>query len=275
MLNNFLKFYRHLPHFKGKLRLGRLLFKSLINKNNSVIFSAHHNILYHVPNTLENLGIELFVDGIYEKKLVALLKKNIKPGENYFDIGANIGAIGLPVIKVNPGVKYIGFEASPLIFEYLKTNFQQNNISNYELHNTLVHAGDNQTMKFYQPEQYGKSSLAPTFTEEHIYVKSISLDTFCYSQKINRINWMKVDVQGYELYVFMGMKQLLLNKKVNNIIFEFEYWAEEWAGLEKGAAQKYLSALGYDLFDLSGKKLKAILTEGKTMIWARPGISDE
>jgi len=265
-----LQFYRALVPFKGKFRLGKLLFRSFIDKNYSFEFKAHQHIKYKIPNTIESLGIELLINGVYEKDVVTFLKDHVKAGEFYFDVGANIGALGLPIKKNNPGIKYIGFEASPNTFEYLKYNFSENKIENYELHNFLVHEEDRQLLKFYQAEKYGESSMAPTFTEEYIHVDSISLDSFCKTQQIHRINWIKVDVQGFELFVFKGLKQLLIDKKVENILFEFEHWAEEWAGVEIGAAQQYLIDIGYELFDLGGKKLTGIITYGETMIWARP-----
>ena len=267
--NNMLRLFRWLPHFKGKLRLGKVLFKRRINKNRAFEFTAHGNVKYKIPNTLESLGVELLITGIYEKRVVKFLKNEMKQGDIYFDIGANIGSLALPVLKNKVNIKYFGFEASPMVFDYLKYNFIKNNMKGYQLHNYLVHEFDNQSMKFYESVQYGKSSLAPTYSTSHVLVNSIALDTFCNNHPVTKINWMKVDVQGFELFVFKGMQQLLLNKKVDNIIFEFEYWAEEAAGLEKGAAQKYLAALGYELFDLNGKRLSAVLTTGRAMVWAR------
>jgi hypothetical protein len=81
---------------------------------------------------------------------------------------------------------------------------------------------------------------------------------------------IKIDVQGFELFVFKGMQQLLQNKGVDNILFEFEYWAEADAGLEKGAAQDYLKTMGYCLFDMNGTSLSDTMREGRAMIWGRP-----
>jgi hypothetical protein len=81
---------------------------------------------------------------------------------------------------------------------------------------------------------------------------------------------MKVDVQGFEFFVFKGMQDLLAKKKALNILFEFEDWAEEAAGLEKGTAQKYITSLGYELFDITGNKCNNILTKGSAMLWAMP-----
>ena len=268
-----LAFYRWLPSFKGKSRLGKLLFKSILNSNVPLQFTAHENIHYKIPNTFESLGVELLVHGSYEKKVVSFLKRQLQAGHIFFDIGANIGAIGLPVIKNKIGIKYFGFEAGPLVFNYLKYNFIQNNIEQYQLHNYVVHENEGQPLKFYEAEQYGKSSLAPTYSKGHILVNSIALDAFCNAQHVDKINWMKVDVQGFELYVFKGMQQLLLDKKVENIVFEFEDWAESAAQLEKGAAQKYLLQCGYELFNLTGIMLPHIVTKGRDMIWAKPATT--
>ena len=268
-----LAFYRWLPSFKGKSRLGKLLFKSILNKNVPLQFTAHENIHYKIPNTFESLGVELLVHGSYEKEVVSFLKRQLQAGHIFFDIGANIGAIGLPVIKNKIGIKYFGFEAGPLVFDYLKYNFIQNNIMHCELHNYVVHEHDNLPVKFYESEQYGKSSLAPTYSEVAVSVNSISLDQFCDVRHLSNINWIKVDVQGFELYVFKGMQQLLLDKKVENIVFEFEDWAESAAQLEKGAAQKYLLQCGYELFNLTGIMLPHIVTKGRDMIWAKPATT--
>jgi hypothetical protein len=133
-----------------------------------------------------------------------------------------------------------------------------------------VYENDQQAMPFYQSVHYGKSSLAPTYAQESVLVHSISLDSFCSDKGIRRINWIKIDVQGFELFVFKGMQQLLQNKQVDNFLFEFEYWAEADAGLEKGAAQDYLKSMGYSLFTMDGVALMETIREGRAMIWGKP-----
>lgn len=223
-----------------------------------------------MPNTIESLGKELLINGIYEKKLVRFFKDHMESGDVYFDVGANIGAMGLPIARKKEALQYYGFEASPDTFEYLRANFEKNKVAHHQLFNCLVHETNGQEYRFYQSSHYGKNSLAPTYSKEYITVRSLSLDHFCEQTQIDIINWIKIDVQGFELYVFKGMKHLIQLKKIENIVFEFEYWAEEDADLEKGAAQQYLVDSGYELFDLSGSKLEKIITSGRAMIWAKP-----
>jgi hypothetical protein len=178
-MNFFFDFYRKLPLFKGKFRIGKILFKNFLNNYQPVIFTAHSNIKYKIPNTVENLGVELLINGIYEKEVVAFLKKICKNGDIFLDVGANIGSIGLPVIKSKNDVKYYGFEASPAIFPYLEYNFKNNNVDNFKLYNKLIYADDDKQMKFYQASKYGKSSLSPSYSDEYIFITSTSIDNFC------------------------------------------------------------------------------------------------
>ena len=270
MLSHILSLYRKLPLFKGKFTAGRLLFKPLLNKEQPVTFIAKQNIKYTIPNTIENLGLELLINGIYEADIISVLQRAMKNDNVFFDVGANIGSIGLPVVKSQKGIRYFGFEASPKTFEYLLYNFQHNSITDYELHNKLIHEDNNKKMKFYEAIEYGKSSLAPSYSADYVYVDSVSLDNFCIDKSISTIDLMKVDVQGFELFVFKGLQKMLLQKKVKKILFEFEDWAEDAAGINIGEAQKFLLECGYHLYTVDGKKLNSICTKGSCMMWAKP-----
>jgi FkbM family methyltransferase len=270
MMMFFLKLYRELPWFRGKLRIGKLFFNKTIQSKQPLLFNAH-GVFYKIPNTIENLGIELLINGMYENDILCFLRKHVKDNHVFFDIGANIGSIALPVIKKKKGIQYHGFEASPLAFAYLQHNFEKNNISMFRLHNKLVHKSNHETMQFYQvSDLYGKSSMAPTYTNKSITVDSVSLDIYCEENKIERIDWMKVDVQGFELYVFEGMEDLLQQKRVENILFEFESWADDQAGIEIGAAKRFLESKDYVLFGIDGLPLAQSSKKDETMIWARP-----
>lgn len=267
----FLNLYRLLPCFHGKLRIGKMIFKNWVNINQAVYFKAHYDIFYTIPNTKENVGLELLINGVYEKEIIDFLIKNVNSDNIFFDVGANIGAIGLPVLKLKKNIRYIGFEASPWISEYLKHNLETNKIKNYEVINRIVHYNYNEKLKFYQSEFYGKSSLAPTYSQKFIEVDSVTLDKFCEERNIHKIDWLKLDVQGFELNVFKGAENLLRGNKIKNILFEYEPWAEQQANIEIGEAQRYISSFGYELLDIKGEKWSQSSNTGK-MIWARPHI---
>lgn len=266
--NKILNIYRSFPCFRGKLRIGKMIFKKWVNFNEEINLKAHYNVLYTIPNTKENVGLELLINGIYEKKSIDFLLKNVDDNTFFFDIGANIGAIGLPVLKKKKSIQYIAFEASPWIADFLRLNLKQNAVVDFEVINQAVYHNDNEKLKFYQSELYGKSSLAPTYSQQFIEVDSVTLDKFCEEKNIHTIDWMKVDVQGFELNVFKGAQKLLNEKRIKNILFEYEPWVEDQANIPRGEAQKFISDLGYVLYDIYGNKWIDNNTNNK-MIWAR------
>lgn len=124
-------------------------------------------------------------------------------------------------------------------------------------------------MKFYQSKWYGKNSMAPTYSNDYIIVDSLSIDEFCLQNQIKEIDWMKVDVQGFEIHVFKGMKQMLREYKIKNILFEFESWAEEAAGFKAGTAMEFIRDSGYELYTLENKPWHSNRKYTDSMIWAK------
>jgi hypothetical protein len=80
---------------------------------------------------------------------------------------------------------------------------------------------------------------------------------------------MKIDVQGFEIEVLKGCHQMLAQRTIKNILFEFEGWAETNANFGAGRAQEYLVKMGYELYTLKNKKLEKIVRSGSEMIWAK------
>ena len=59
-------------------------------------------------------------EGIYEREVTNLILALAKPGTTYFDVGANIGLLSVPVLSVCPTVKVVSIEASPDTLRFLR-----------------------------------------------------------------------------------------------------------------------------------------------------------
>lgn len=270
-------FFQRLPLFKGKMRLARVYYKKLIADAEDVIIEAHGNIRYKVPNLRETIGEELFINGYYEKEIISLITENLKEGQAFLDLGANIGAIAIAVAKEKQNNKIYCVEASKRLFDYLVFNIKQNNTFNIVPINNALSDADDLKLSFYSPVgKFGKGSLSPVFTKEAEIIDSITIDTLLYRKSIKDVGVIKIDVEGYEYYAFKGAEQLLLGNKAPKIIFEFVDWAENQAdGIKSGMAQKLLIDYGYKLFLIekynSGYKLikaNKIIYEGAKMFLA-------
>lgn len=272
MKNWIFKFYRNqIPNFRGKIRIGKIGRNLLsYHPNFQDPIKARDGVNYFLPSLNDQIGIEIFFHGIYEKDIIDFLNNKIKDEDVFFDVGANIGSIGIPIAK-HRGIRYFGFEASPTVYSYLKRNFEINIDYTVGLVNKAVADNDDKQLNFVDcsSDRYGEGHL--TFEKSDlntISVDTICLDKFCTESNITQIDWLKIDVQGHESLVFIGSERLLKEGKIKNILFEFEAWAESSAGYEIGTAKKMIEAYGYRLNNLSGEHWSMQDESNSTMIWA-------
>jgi FkbM family methyltransferase len=59
-------------------------------------------------------------EGVYERDTTCLILALAEPGTTYFDVGANIGLLSVPVLAACPDVKVVSIEASPDTLHFLK-----------------------------------------------------------------------------------------------------------------------------------------------------------
>lgn len=169
-----------------------------------------------------NFGVASgYADYSGELYIIKQLRKDLVNGV-IFDIGANVGDWSKFVIQ-----EYCGIAFKLYIFEPSVATFQQlrHNIS--ESHNVFLYPigfGDKkETLKiFYDYESQGSASILmkdAKFSEE-ITIETI--DSFCKEHDIVQIDFLKMDVQGYEYNILLGAKEMLESGSIKAIQFEFD-----------------------------------------------------
>jgi FkbM family methyltransferase len=270
--------FRKLPNFRGKERLARTIFRrSLVEKQN-IRISGKFGCEYQVPNIVENIGFEIFINGIYEQSTSDFIISRLPTNGVFLDLGSNIGAITIPISARRKDVKIICVEASPWIYEFLDQNLKHNKIGNIQAFNKALYFTDNEILNFYSPdEKFGKGSLSPIFTNRKVPVSTIKVDTLMKELGLSKVDLVKIDVEGYEYHVFRGAVDLLGGADAPDVIFEFVDWAEEAAvGAYIGASQQILREMGYRVFYLKAtgimEEVNGILKRGFFMLFATKKI---
>ncbi|HEX4374035.1 MAG TPA: FkbM family methyltransferase [Puia sp.] len=228
-----------------------------------------------MPNLTENIGFEIFINGIYEEETSDFFADKIPLNGVFLDLGANIGAVSIPLIKKRKDIEVICVEAAPYIFTYLQKNLERNHATNVTAINKALFYTDNEEINFYsKDDKFGKGSLSPVFTDEIIKVKTIKIDSLLKDLNISKPDIIKIDVEGYEYHVFKGATELLRKEDAPDIVFEFVDWAEENAkDVAVGAAQKLLMDMGYRIyyFNKQTEQMKEsvdVLKKGFFMLFA-------
>lgn len=147
--------------------------------------------------------------GIYEPPLIRLLQSRGIRGWTCFDVGANVGAITLALVKLTaPEGKVYSFEPGPPNLRRLRDNLNLNPELSKRVE--MVEAGVGLAPgELYWAEEKGNPGnalLGNTGTHE---IKIITLDNFVRERTISKLDFVKIDVEGMELDVMKGAAETL------------------------------------------------------------------
>lgn len=170
------------------------------------------------------------------------------------DVGANIGLVSCFLARRSRIVYAI--EPDPFNLERCKVQLALNNITNVELVELAVSNYEGHA-EFYLLESCGHHSLGPVKTSAPagtINVKTTTLDTICMNNGIDYIDFLKVDVEGFELEVFIGAARMLKAKKIGLIAFEISKVPLTSLGKCGNDIFELLRRYEYNIYRLNGEK---------------------
>jgi len=169
-------------------------------------------------------SLELSYSNSFEKEESVVFENFIKEGMFILDIGANIGYHTLYFCKLcGPKGKVIAFEPDPQNFRILTKNIEINGYTNVESHNLGVGTENKKGhLAISNNNTAGNSIVEVDKASEEIETVSIEivkLDDFL--PKDQKIDFIKIDIEGYEPFAFHGMKQLLRKQEKLGLLIEF------------------------------------------------------
>ena len=163
--------------------------------------------------------------GLYEKFTLDFIRHYLRDidGPVIIDIGANIGNHSLDFSTYSQRV--YAFEPVDFIFDVLKKNVEDNGVGNIVLTNKALSHEECAAEIFIVPHNIGASGFDErTEDAKRISVYKIVGDSFFLNQQIERIDFIKVDVEGHEEEVLRGLLETI--KKFKPLIMM------EWYDLE-------------------------------------------
>ena len=255
---------------KSKIFFAKIISKILtffISKNQSVI----RNKIKWDLNLDEGIDLSIFLFGSSEKKVLnfsKLLQKEDIP-ITIIDIGANIGSVSLIIAKKLKNSRVFAIEPTNYAFQKLSKNLDLNDdLKDKVFLKQLFISNNKKPNKVWSSWNFEKSDIKHkkhmgTLKEikENSY---IGLEKFIETEKLTNVDFIKIDVDGYELDVLKSGETFLA--KTKPIIFieiapylypEFGYSCEELI--------KFIISLKYSFHDENLIKIEDIFSVIKNM----------
>lgn len=195
-----------------------------------------------IKNTLNKFGLDIrrLNPEIKQINFDNLLKEKISKNPLIFDVGANKGQSIEKYIKIFNQPKIHSFEPVKSEFNYMYEKFKNNKkifLNNYALgdknckkkFNITAITGNSSFNQIRPGTKWLKLRSKQSGTSSKAYIKSIQnvdikkLDDYVQINKINKIDLLKIDTQGYEDKVLKGSQKTLKDNKVKVILTEIMF----------------------------------------------------
>lgn len=222
------------PRLFNFLILARLCYIRRI-KNSTIVQAKNNGLFFVQPVDNVLVNDEVFFEKVYE------LHREVLKHDVVVDVGAHVGVFSIKAAAV--ASKVISIEPDAYNFKLLSFNIRLNHLKNLILVNSAVADYDGDA-KLYLHSQSGMHSImsarAPTSVHS-VNVKVRKLDTIVKELNIERIDFLKIDVEGAEFYVLKGALNTL-KKHRPFIVMEYH---QNLSGTAKSKILDLLENLNY------------------------------
>ncbi|MDR2528929.1 MAG: FkbM family methyltransferase [Synergistaceae bacterium] len=195
------------------------LCKKMELQRNGDVYELPSRIKFYVPFYPWDAGANSIVNGrdFHERAFLERLKKYIPANAVVLDIGANIGNYAIfMAINANAG-KVHAFEPVPQTYDILTKNITLNGLEEIIIpHN--IGLGDKDSfgeVAYAHPRDIGTTSIRESGIANKFSLKIQALDNIALGEE--RIDFVKIDVENFELQALTGMKNTL--KKYRPVVY--------------------------------------------------------
>src|ERR687898_357701 len=202
----------------------------VLGVENTLLLEIHvpnHNYRIHCPFNKE----DFIIMTKHEEEIIRQFRP--KEGDTVVDIGAHMGRYTITSSKsVGASGRVIAVEAHPYNFRILQHNIRLNKLKNVNALNWAVYSKKDR-LKLYLPDEdlgytmhhslmtnYLASKYSKEIERRYLEVEADTLDNLLKSRGINRVDWIKIDVEGAEYEVLRGAKEILSTNKPISILVE-------------------------------------------------------
>jgi FkbM family methyltransferase len=205
------------------------------------------NVRMFFPSQRKGFGKFIFAFREYYEPELAYLGKILSPGNLFIDVGANFGVYTLVASKlVGETGRVLAFEPTAHSFAILQQNLALNHSSNVRAFQVALAQTRGKAWLYHGWDPVGNSlGKDPLWGSDGEDVQTEALDNLLEENGANRVDVIKIDVEGAEELVLRGAIRCLTSQSPI-IIFEFNPGCAARFGLSPYGARDLLESLGYE-----------------------------
>jgi FkbM family methyltransferase len=247
---------RRIPPFRGKTRAFRCLDGALRRLDQGRTLRAAVGGVHFELNTEDIIDFRISYLGAHQSDTVSYITSRLAGRPcTFWDVGANVGSVSLPVSRALPLVRVEAFEPSPSVRARFEVNRALNSdlASRISIHPWALSDRDG-VADFYvsnEPRNSGVGGLGVSCTrlDEPISVASKRGDGLVEAVKMARPGLIKIDVEGFEIEVVRGLSGLLAEPSSDpiEIVFEHEPYRLRERHLTKRHLIDLLEGMGFEI----------------------------
>jgi FkbM family methyltransferase len=245
-----MRMYRASPFYPrcGKA-LARML--ALVSRPSGSVLTEINGVQFDL-DLREVIDASLYYSGTFESDAEKVIASVVRPAMVAVDIGANIGYHTFGLAKlVGPDGLVVAVEPTAYAFEKLQRNLQLNKFANIRPVKVGLADRDKGEVQALFRSSYRLDGRGDVNIET---IRVLTLDTLVREQQLERLDFIKMDVDGYEAKVFAGAEGVLQRFRPY-LFFEFGPRGIREQGDDPEALLHLLWGLGYRLRTENGREL--------------------
>jgi FkbM family methyltransferase len=169
---------------------------------------SYYGVKVYFPK--DSLIFQMACDqGIYESHNLRLIIQNVSPNSVYFDVGANIGLMSVPILLAHPSCTVLSVEISPNSLPFLQRTIRESQFTDRWLCIDKAFSDKADTSDFYLSssklgafDSLRASKIAQS--NHKVSITTTTLDLEWQKRESPQVSFIKIDVEGAEFEVLQG-----------------------------------------------------------------------
>lgn len=253
----------------GKLRLCRWMLKAL-NKDTIEMRLGNENTIF-VPFD-DYIGHAILMEGSYEPLTLALADRLLGVGGVFVDVGANFGLFSAFLAR-RPDVDVVAIEPDPLNFLRLTRNCANVSSTRCRLVNGLAGA-DYEVLPIREPVPGNRGTVQVAERPQNSrsiahYSLAARVQELLEHFELDRVDLMKIDVEGYEKEVLAGCSFDGPTRPGNVIIEYSDQGLRFKSGWSRADIVEFFTRKGYEFLTINGEPGERLETLPEDNAWFR------